>query len=317
MTSPIEAQQLRYYRLDVLRGFALIAMALYHATWDLHDQGLLAVDPVNQPLFRLSAQIIAASFLTLSGISLTLTHGDQVHWPKFWKRERQLLLAAGLVSLGSYVLFPQSWIAFGILHHMALAGLLGVVLIQQPKFVIMGLALISFVLPSVATSAHLNGRWLEWIGLSEQVTPANDYVPLLPWFGFVLSGLLLGFALQAVPQARAIMAPKPQSRVGKGLVTLGQHGLMFYLIHQPVMIGAISAAIALGIVEPVRTTANQFIGACERDCAVENPDIKACKKMCGCLYEDLKDLPMMSARRGGEVSAADEQRIRAALTKCR
>ena len=163
--------------LDRLRGAALIAMALYHTTWDLHDQGLLSLDPVSHPAFMWSARIIAATFLVLSGVSLTLAHPERINWQKFWRREAQLLVAALAVSVGSYMLFPQSWIAFGILHHLAAGSLLASLLLYRSTPVLLGLALLCLFLPQLATHEALDGRWLEWIGLSAHVSPANDYVP--------------------------------------------------------------------------------------------------------------------------------------------
>ena len=307
------AQSARWNGLDRLRGAALIAMALYHTTWDLHDQGLLALDPVSHPAFMWSARIIAATFLLLSGVSLTLAHPDGINWTKFWRREAQLLAAAGAVSLGSYLLFPQSWIAFGILHHLALAALLATGLLYRSAVVLGAIALLCLLLPHVATHELFDGRWLEWLGLSLHVTPANDYVPLLPWFACVVTGLLVGRFLKS-----RIPVPVTHSgRAARILSFLGRHGLLFYLIHQPLLIGLISALVALGALEPAHTTPQLFMNACERDCAIENPDAKACKRMCGCLYQELKDLPMMSRKTNGALSIEEENRIRAGVQLCR
>ena len=307
------AQTARWTGLDRLRGAALIAMALYHTTWDLHDQGLLSVDPVTHPAFMWSARIIAATFLLLSGVSLTLAHPERINWKQFWRREAQLLAAALAVSLGSYLLFPQSWIAFGILHHLALAALLATHLLYRSPIVLGAIALLCLLLPQVAGHALFDGRWLEWLGLSVHVTPANDYVPLLPWFAFVVLGLLVGRGLKSRIPAQAAET----GRAGRGLALLGRHGLLFYLIHQPLLIGLISGLVALGALEPVHTTPQNFTGACERDCAIENPDAKACKRLCGCLYQELKDLPMMSRKSNGALSIEEENRIRAGVELCR
>lgn len=312
MTKPVpehHSAQTRLEWLDALRGTALIAMAVYHASWDLHAEGVSAVDPVNDPLFKWSARIIAAVFLLLSGISLTLAHRQAVDWPRFWKREAQLVAAAIAVSAGSFVLFPQSWIAFGILHHMAVAGLLGLAFLHRPTPLLLLAALLCLALPQLAKTDLLQGRWVEWIGLSEHITPANDYVPLLPWFAFVLLGMGMGRWIRAITV--------PAIRWPRALKWLGRHGLVFYLVHQPVLIGLISGLLALGVLEPVTTTPQQFMQACERDCGVENPDAKACKRMCGCLYQELKDLPMMTRKSTAGLSEEEEERIRASVRLCR
>ena len=306
-------QSARWNALDGLRGAALIAMALYHTTWDLHEQGLLSVNPVSHPAFMWSARIIAATFLLLSGVSLTLAHPERINWKQFWRREAQLLAAAVAVSVGSYLLFPQSWIAFGILHHLALPAMLATTLLYRPAGVLGLVAVICLLLPYGASHEVFDGHFLQWLGLSVHVTPANDYVPLFPWFAFVVLGLLVGRILKA-------RIPVPETELGRaarGLAFLGRHGLVFYLIHQPVLIGLISGMVALGALEPVHTTPQNFMGACERDCAIETPDAKACKRMCGCLYQELKDLPLMSSKGNGALSVEEENRIRAGVKLCR
>lgn len=307
------AQSARLSGLDRLRGTALIAMALYHTSWDLHDQGVLSLDPASHPAFIWSARFIAATFLILSGISLILAHPVRVDWPKFWRRETQLIAAAMAVSLGSYVLFPQAWIAFGILHHLALAGLLATQLLYRSGATLAALVILCLLLPQVLANDKFDGRWLEWIGLSVHVSPANDFVPLLPWFACVVLGLLVGRLVQSVKPVSA----HSEGKTAKSLAFLGRHGLLFYLIHQPVLIGLITGLVALGVLEPAHTTPQLFMGACERDCAIENPDAKACKRLCGCLYQELKDLPMMSRKSNGVLSLEEENRIRAGVELCR
>jgi uncharacterized membrane protein len=69
--------------------------------------------------------------------------------------------------------------------------------------------------------------------------PTEDHVPLLPWFGVVLVGVALGAAL---PRARVAL-----DRMGRlsprWLGWLGRHSLLIYLVHQPVLIGALRVIV--------------------------------------------------------------------------
>lgn len=40
-------------------------------------------------------------------------------------------------------------------------------------------------------------RWLNWLGLAAVKPATEDYVPLLPWFGVVLWGMVAGAWLAA------------------------------------------------------------------------------------------------------------------------
>ncbi len=64
----------------------------------------------------------------------------------------------------------------------------------------------------------------------------EDYVPLLPWLGVMLWGLAAGQALLA--RGRGVLAGA-LPRALAPLAALGRWPLTFYMLHQPVLIGAI------------------------------------------------------------------------------
>ncbi|MFS8542500.1 MAG: DUF1624 domain-containing protein, partial [Limnochordales bacterium] len=61
----------RLWEIDALRGMAVVAMVFYHAMWDLSFAGVYPHD-VGQGGWRLVARGIAATFLLLVGVSMTL-----------------------------------------------------------------------------------------------------------------------------------------------------------------------------------------------------------------------------------------------------
>jgi uncharacterized membrane protein len=70
----------------------------------------------------------------------------------------------------------------------------------------------------------------------------EDYVPLLPWIAFMWWGLAAG---------RWVLGRKPSWFSGalapplKPLAVLGRWSLTFYMLHQPVLIGLLTAVVAL------------------------------------------------------------------------
>jgi uncharacterized membrane protein len=306
------AQKNRNIWLDQTRGFALVAMTAYHLAWDLFSLGLTSINPVSTPILAWSAKIIAASFLGLSGIALTLAHPDQIDWIKVWQRSLRLFGSAGLVSLGSFYLFPDSWIAFGILHHMALAGLLGLLALRLSLPALLSLAGLCFVLPFFAKSIFFNHPLWGFLGLSTIVSPANDYVPLLPWFSFVLAGIIM-----ARSWPKTVSPQHNLTRSQKFFGFLGRHSLIYYLVHQPVMLGILNIMLAYGILAPTEIIRSDFTKACVRDCSFDQGDEKLCHRLCDCLFENLQSTPDLLATTPERMTSEQEEKLRYAVRQCR
>lgn len=82
--------------------------------------------------------------------------------------------------------------------------------------------------------------WAAGSGASAR-TVTQDYVPLLPWLGVAAWGQAIGLGVLARWPA-LLQGPLPAGRPADALVWMGRHALSWYMLHQPVMIGAITAA---------------------------------------------------------------------------
>jgi uncharacterized membrane protein len=239
-------QTLRTQRLpviDALRGIALVAMIIFHASWNLDAFRFTQMGVVSAPAWLGFAKTIAGSFLVLTGLSLALADDAGHSTMARLKRIGRIALAAALVSVATYYVFPNAFVYFGILHHIALAGLIAWPLLRVHWLLIVGLAAaIVFINHTVALDAA-DTRWLAWIGLSRNVPPTNDYVPVFPWFALVLAGLLLARIILARPALMTGLQAQPSWT--RPLVWMGRHSLMIYLIHQPVLFGLATLAYTL------------------------------------------------------------------------
>jgi len=101
---------------------------------------------------------------------------------------------------------------------------------------------LAIALPLLWRDDVFNGPWLRWIGLVTRKPVTEDYVPVLPWLGVMLWGAAAAQGLLA--RARGVLVG-PIPRAGAWLALLGRWSLSFYMIHQPVLIGALSALVAL------------------------------------------------------------------------
>ncbi len=233
----------RYARLDALRGLAMLWMAVFHFDYDLNHFGFIVpkhrffVDAfwVNQRTAILSL------FLFTAGVSLAVALSRRQTWTAFSKRWWQIALAAALVSLGSWWMFPRAWIWFGVLHAMAVMLVLAR-LLAPLRAGLLALAALALVLPRLVKSSFFDAHGLSWLGLGVVKPVTQDWVPLLPWFGVMLLGLAVG---QWLVQRRQAWLAGPVSPGFAPLVTLGQWSLVFYVLHQPIFFGLVSWVASL------------------------------------------------------------------------
>ncbi len=179
----------RLGRIDIARGIALIAMAIYHFGWDLEFFGYMAPATTAQGGWKLFARCIASSFLFLVGFSLVLAHGRGIRWRPMAKRLLQIIAAAAAISAVTWYMTPDSFIFFGILHQIALASVLGLLFLNLPPGLTAAVAVLVVAAPHYLASDFFNTPILAWVGLSTVPPRSNDYVPLFPWFGAVLAGI--------------------------------------------------------------------------------------------------------------------------------
>ncbi|MBY0612331.1 MAG: DUF1624 domain-containing protein [Beijerinckiaceae bacterium] len=289
LSKPVGQPPLRLRWLDLARGIAVILMVIYHFSWDLSFHGFLEFD-VNQVLgWRIFARGIAASFLFLAGFSLWLAHRNGFRSQSFWRREIILVLAAGLVTLGTWYAFPSSYVFFGILHCIAASSLIALLFLRLPGWVTALAAVLVLAAPFTLANEAFNAPLLAFIGLRTVPPATNDYVPLLPWLSPLLAGLaagqLLPFLARPVP-AKPAPANTP-SRLDQALAFLSRHSLIIYLVHQPLLFGATS--LAASYIKPgINDVSGEWLSDCEAKCVREKKPRQTCIETCFCTLDGLE-----------------------------
>ena len=271
--------------IDIARGVALVAMAVYHFTWDLEffgyvDPGMTAVGG-----WRLFARCIASSFLFLVGVSLFLAHGRFIRWPGFLRRFAMVAGAALAISVVTYIAVPGGFIFFGILHQIALASLLGLAFLRLPALLTLLVAAAVIAAPHYLRSEFFNPPWWWWTGLSTAIPRSNDYVPVFPWFGAVLSGI----AVAKIAARSGLLSRLAEIRGpswSRPLIFAGRHSLAVYLIHQPVLIAGVW--LFSQVLPPAEETREVgFLRSCEAACH-DTRDTEFCTRYCVCMLETLE-----------------------------
>jgi uncharacterized membrane protein len=303
----------RIEALDLARGLALVAMAVYHFAWDLEFFGYAPPGMTAMGGWKLFARCIASSFLFLVGVSLFLAHYPRVRWPSFLRRLAMVAGAAAAISVATYFAVPDAFIFFGILHQIALASLLGLAFLRLPALLTLAVAIAVIAAPIFLRSSFFDQPALWGVGLSTIRHRSNDYVPLFPWF----SAVLIGIAGAKIASAAGLFDRLADVKFGRWSAPLGffgRHSLAFYLFHQPVLIGAVWL-FAQVFPPQVKTEEISFRQTCEATCQ-QSRDEAFCARYCACMLDELVtagDLPRLFS---GEKDEALNERVSDMAATC-
>lgn len=298
--------------LDVLRGVALIAMAIYHFTWDLEFFGYLYQGTAAEGGWRIFARGIATSFLFLVGFSLVLAHGKAIRWRSFWIRLAQVVAGAVAITVATLLFTPQSFVFFGILHQIAVASVIGLAFLRVPFWLtaLAGLAII--VVGNTVASPLADPRALAWIGFAQTEPLSNDIVPIFPWTGIVLLGMAAARVAQRTGFLDAMRRLNGRMSTLTPLLFLGRHALAFYLIHQPVSLALIAGYATLHPADRVAS----FPEECRRGCVDQGAGDAFCVSYCECARESLAESNLLADYVNNRLDADGEAAVRRSALAC-
>lgn len=240
----------RYRLLDELRGLDLISMMLYHGMWDVVFLfGVAQNWYTGRPGF-VWQQSICWVFILLSGFCLPLGHHP-------FRRGAVVFGAGALVTAVTLLFLPEDVVWFGVLtllgSSMLLTAALDPLLRRVPPAVGVALSALLFW----GTYPTMNGFWnlpggrlalpqalyasypTAYLGFMPKSFFSTDYFPLLPWLFLFWAGYFLHRLL-----GRGRLAPLRRS-VCPPLGWMGRHSLVLYLLHQPVLLGVLTAVFRL------------------------------------------------------------------------
>ncbi len=241
----------RYWEIDLARGVAVVTMIVFHSAFDLNFFGVLPLD-VSGGFLRMLAYLTASIFIFLVGVSFTISYAraerrlagrDLVL--KYVRRGLSIFVLGLVITAVTWLFLPSVYVVFGILHFI------GVAIILAPLFARFSttnliLASTACVIAGYAANA-VPGPWpLLWLGIHPDSFASLDYVPLLPWFGLVLVGMVCGHLFYPDGR-RGYSLPATGPEFVRPLEFLGRHSLFIYFLHQPVILLLI-AVLAPGAV---------------------------------------------------------------------
>jgi uncharacterized membrane protein len=246
----------RIWEIDLLRAFAILLMVVFHLVFDLAEFVGLRINYLSG-FWYWEGKTAALLFIFLAGISSGFSRNNI-------KRGLKVLAFGFLITLFTYLVFPEQYIRFGILHFLGTCMLLFPLLLRLPNI----LLLIGTVIIAAAAlplqKLIVNTFWLLPVGLMYSGYTSYDYYPLVPYLAVFILGILAyktyyyrrQSLLVALTGEKAPEAEKQEQ--GKGAPENGnssngrntrrlrtwvryisKNSLAIYLLHQPVLVALV------------------------------------------------------------------------------
>lgn len=218
----------RIFELDLLRGMAVVLMVIFHFGYDLALFGYASYQTTQDTGWIVFRALVLSMFLLAVGMSAYLAYKNHINYAKLIKTLAKLTLVSVLISIGSYQVFEHSWIYFGVIHFITVALICSLFFVNIPK------------LSGVFAVLILGSYWMGYhpfdtlfdYGVQEWNIPVYtvDLVSFSPWFSLVLLGIF-------VMHKKMFGLSVKETKGMKKIAYLGQHSLLIYLVHQPVLFG--------------------------------------------------------------------------------
>ncbi len=226
----------RYPELDLLRGLAVLAMITYHLCFDLSFYYGFDI-PITTDVPAALAHSIATVFLILIGICFVISWertAEKARLRKYAQRALVIFAGAMIVSAVTWLIDPQTFVIFGILHLVAVSTLIQYILRPLKRWnLLLGILIIlaAFTLPAHSVTTPL----LLPFGIMTKNFMSVDYYPLLPWLGPVLIGMGLGDVFY-IPERHKALSVLDSIRWPRWILWIGRKSLWIYFVHQPVIL---------------------------------------------------------------------------------
>lgn len=221
-------QSRRFIELDIWRGLAVIGMVVFHGVYILNYFGV-----VSQQLFQggweLFGNFVRFSFLLLVGISMAISYRNGISRGEtiFEIRRRQIkrslivAFAALLVTVFTFIFFPEGYVRFGILHLIAVSiFVLSFVVERRYRALIIGI------------SIFIIGQFFVW----PIFAGALDSFPIFPWMSLPALGIFIGYFLYGWLQRNPLDEDLARFPLLVPVVFLGRHALKTYVLHVPILL---------------------------------------------------------------------------------
>jgi uncharacterized membrane protein len=311
----IDVSGRRIAAVDALRGIAIAAMIIYHFSWDLGFFGFISVDVTTDPAWVVFARTIAATFIGLVGVSLVLADRQGFRPRPFLWRLAKIVAAALLVTIGTWSVFPEAFVFFGILHLIAFASVAALPFLWLPTSVTLLAGLAVVILPFFFSAEIFSNPLMWWVGLAPTRPTSVDYVPVFPWFGVTLFGVVAGRLLVQYWSDSRLATWTASGFVGRSAVLAGRWSLVIYLLHQLVLFGLVWTVANILLPDPGHSVVAQM-QKCVPECRSTGHQPPVCEAFCSCILNEVDKAGYLDALATRRMSAEQNDHWLSVVDKC-
>jgi uncharacterized membrane protein len=211
--------------LDLIRGFFVLFMVMFHLSFDLVYFGYMQSTIINSGFVDFFANLVRFGFIFLVGVSSRIIYLNSSSYNEYLLKQLKrfciLVTCALLISVTTYFI-TDDYIYFGILHLISFTVLFLACLPSKRL-------LSAFIFINIAL-AILFEQWKVIVGINIPIA-SLDFFAVYPW---ILAALIGYFSFQSLlPIFR-----KFEFR-STWLEFIGKKSLTIYMLHQPIFIGVI------------------------------------------------------------------------------
>jgi len=247
----------RAFELDLLRGLAIIAMILHHFIYDLRYimqldvfawQDSYVFENWVRPLFLFI-------FLFVSGVCCTFSRNN-------FLRSLKLFVVSILFSVVFYFVSiyteTEMYVVFNVLHMLTLGTFIFALmsLLENRKilkgidkiFIFLGVIFLWMAYPLSKISEVRIDALIPFHENFAKGLGMGDYLPIVPWIGFFFVGAFFGRIYYRNRESLFPGAPVAVKKLAVPFEFVGRNALMFYVLHQPVLLASLYLLRVKGII---------------------------------------------------------------------
>jgi len=236
---------MRLQKLDIFRGVAILLMVVFHINYSLLN--IFNIDALNfsELFWFIEGRISALLFIFIAWISFLLA--EKKYWNKIIKKYFKVVfilwIIAWLISLSTFLFFPEQYIRFGIIHFFALSFLL-MLLFRIFNYYNL-LFWIIFIIYWFYFIPVIDNQYLYFLWFMYNWFHSADYYPILPYFWIMLLWYSSGLCLynknklnifKLKPYSNKFIFKKVFIILNNFFEYIWKKSLIIYLIHQPIII---------------------------------------------------------------------------------
>ncbi len=204
-------------------------MIIFHFAFNLNYFNFISIDIINNIFWKSFRLLIVFMFLFSFGYSLQLSN-KIFNLRKNFKKLSILLSMCLLITFSTYMIFPNTWIYFGILHFIFVSYIISFFLLKFSASILFIIALSFYTLYNIdiLSTNFIYEFTKEYLNLPSKT---QDLVRFFPWYSVVLLGI-------AASKIKLLEYFNIQSTT-KWILFLGQNSLMIYMTHQIILFSLI------------------------------------------------------------------------------